>query len=120
MATACIGASARFGHPKRSRTGDPGICGKEYWIDPMLDYWLHGVIRRNSPIWKVLYKKRGDIERIFKTLKQNVRLEQHCLRGLGKIALHSLMSTLVYVTSALVHVEAGDIEGMRWMVREVA
>ena len=41
-------------------------------------------------------------------------------RGLRKISLHATMSVLAFQATALVHVLAGEVEDMRWMVRKVA
>ena len=78
------------------------------------------MIRRNSRKWKALYRKRWAVEQLFKTLKQSRRLESHCLRGLRHVRLHALMSTLTFQATALVHALAGNLDGMRWMVRKVA
>ena len=107
------------GHPKRGKVLNPSMCGKEYWVDPSLDYWLHGSIRRNSPYWKFSYRKRGDVERVFKTMQQGCRLDDHYLRGFQNVAWHILMALLVYVYTALVRVEAGDKDTMRWMVEKI-
>ena len=81
---------------------------------------LGGRTRRGSDEWNALYSKRWSIERIFKSMKESRRLEEHCVRGLKHITLHALMSTLTYQASALVKARAGDLNGMRWMVRRVA
>jgi len=57
---------------------------------------------------------------VFKGLKESRRLERHCIRGLRKISLHATMSVLAFQATALVHVLAGEVEDMRWMVRKVA
>ncbi len=105
---------------KDSPAGGIRHCDTEYVQDPMEDIRLFGIIRRKSKRWKKLYGKRWAVERVFKTLKQSRRLESHCLRGLRSINLHTLMSTLTYQANAYVHARAGDIEGLRWMVRKVA
>ena len=81
---------------------------------------LGGQTRRGSDEWNALYSKRWSIERIFKSMKESRRLEEHCVRGLKYISLHALMSTLTYQASALVKVLAGEQDNMRWMVRRVA
>ena len=50
----------------------------------------------------------------------NRRLEDHCVRGLGQIRLHALMSTISFQATALVKVGVGQEADMRWMVRRVA
>ena len=79
-----------------------------------------GKTRRGSQEWDDQYSKRWSIERVFKSMKESRRLEEHCVRGLKYITLHALMSTLTYQASALVKVLAGEQENMRWMVRRVA
>ena len=81
---------------------------------------LGGKTRRGSPEWDIQYSKRWSIERIFKSMKESRRLEEHCVRGLKYITLHALTSSLTYQASALVTARAGDLDGMRWMVRKVA
>ena len=63
---------------------------------------------------------RQAVERVFKSLKESRRLERHCVRGLKKVALHATMSVLAFQATALVHLEAGEQDELRWMVRKVA
>ena len=81
---------------------------------------MNGALPRDSERWEELYTKRQAIERVFKSMKESRRLEQHCVRGLRQITLHSLMSVLTFQATALVRVLAGQREDMRWMVRRVA
>ena len=81
---------------------------------------LGGKTRRGSEEWHDLYSKRWSVERVFKSIKESRRLEEHCVRGLKYITLHALMSTLTYQATALVKVLAGEQDNMRWMVRRVA
>ena len=81
---------------------------------------LGGKTRRGSEEWGDLYSKRWSVERVFKSMKESRRLEEHCVRGLKYLTLHALMSTLTYQASALVKALAGDLEGMRWMVKKIA
>ena len=57
---------------------------------------------------------------MFKSAKQSLRLEGHYIRGLRKIALHALMSILIFQVTALVRLRMGQLELLRWMVRPVA
>jgi len=50
----------------------------------------------------------------------NSGLERHCVRGLRRIGLHVTMSVQAFQATAMVHVLAGDVEDMRWMVGKVA
>ena len=106
-------------HLKDSPNGGIRHCDTAYIQDPMEDIRLFGIIRRQSKRWKKLYGKRWSVERVFNSLKALRRLEKHCLRGMRAIRLHTLMSTLAYQAQALGHALAGDIKGLRRMVRKV-
>ena len=95
-------------------------CRTEVWEDPRRNIRLFGAIRRNSPEWNALYAKRQAIERTFKSMKESRRLERHFVRGLRKITLHAVMSTLTYQTTVLVKLLRGQTSTMNWMVRRVA
>ena len=107
-------------HLKDSTLGGIRHCDTVYAQDPHEDIRLFGIVRRDSQQWKDLYAKRWAIEQLFKTLKQSRRLERHCTRGMESIRLHSLMSTLSLLATALVSVKAQQTEDMRWGVRKVA
>ena len=107
-------------HLKGSNRGGIRHCDTETWEAPERNIRLFGVLRRDSPEWQGLYAKRQAIERTFKSLKESRRLERHCVRGLRKITLHTLMAALTYQVTALVRVLAREREYMRWMVRRVA
>ena len=47
-------------------------------------------------------------------------LSDVCVRGLRKIALHVTMSVLAFQATALVHLQVGQQQNLRWMVRQVA
>ena len=111
-------------HLKESKQGGIRHCDTVFAEDPTVSpemmRILGPVTRRNSEEWKNLYGKRWSVERLFKTLKESRRLESHCVRGAARITLHVLMSVLVYQASALVKVQSGQKDMMRWMVRKVA
>ena len=111
----CVGC-----HLATSTRGGVRHCDTEYWQDPRENIRLFGVIRRDSPEWRDLYGKRQAIERIFKSLKESRRLEQHCLRGIRQVTLHALMSVLTFQATALANLLAGRADEMRWMVRRIA
>ena len=118
------------GHLYRCRAGgcrlaaSKGVkhCKDEVWEDPRANLRWFGApdLRRDSEEWKALYVKRQNIESTFKSMKQSLRLERHCVRGLRQIRLHCLMVTLVYQARALASIKAGAQEQMRWMVERVA
>ena len=107
---------------RQERRGCSGViyCGSEVWENPSNNIRLFGKIRRDSPEWKDHYRKRQAIERVFKSLKESRRLERHCIRGLRRVTLHSLMSALAFQATALVRILMGEAEHMRWMVQQVA
>ena len=78
----------------KGKKGGVIYCDSEVWENPSNNIRLFGKIRRDSPEWKGYYRKRQAIERVFKSLKESRRLERHCIRGLRRVTLHSLMSTL--------------------------
>lgn len=102
------------------RSGSYFTCDDEVWQDPNENIRLFGVIRRDGPEWKALYAKRQAIERVFKSMKESLRLERHCVRGLKQIRLHAAMSALAYQTKVLLSVRSGESRWMRWMVPRVA
>ena len=104
----------------KGKKGGVIYCDSEVWENPSNNIRLFGKIRRDSPEWKDYYRKRQAIERVFKSLKESRRLERHCIRGLRRVTLHSLMSTLAFQATALVRILMGEAEHMRWMVRQVA
>ncbi len=75
---------------------------------------------RASVEWRALYSQRQAVERVFKSMKQSLRLEAHSVRGLRQVALHTAMSALTFAAKALVHHQADKPERIRWMVRKVA
>ena len=108
-------------HLKDSTAGGIRHCDTEVWEDPSVNIrWFGGAIRRGSKEWRAYYRKRQTVERTFKSMKESRRLEYHCVRGLAHITLHSAMSALTYLGTALARLMAGEKEQMRWMVRKVA
>ncbi len=106
-------------HRRDSTRGGIRHCDTEYWQDPAEDIRLFGVIRRQSRQSKEWYGKRWQIEQIFKSMKESRSLDRHYRRGLKSITLHALLSTLSYLATVLVKLQAGQFDDMRWMVRKV-
>lgn len=94
-------------------------CDDEEWENRRDDPRLFGPLRQKSPEWKVLYKLRQSVERVFKGMKESRRLERHCVRGLLKVSLHAAMSALAFTATVLVQTLTGDVDYL-WMVRRVA
>ena len=95
-------------------------CDSEVWEDIDRNPRLRGPIRRDTPEWKELYRKRYSVERFFKTMKEARSLERHYHRGQRNITLHVMLSTLVFQATALAKALAGELDELRWMVRRVA
>ena len=95
-------------------------CHDETWENRQDNPRLFGPVRRGSREWKGLYALRWSVERVFKSLKQSRRLEDHYERGLRRVGLHIAMSVLAFQATALVHLRVGEFEHLRWMVRRIA
>ena len=91
----------------------------EDWYPIDRNYRLRGPIQRDTDEWDDLYDKRQSIERVFKSMKQSLRLESHYHRSLKKISLHCILSMLVFQVSALVAALAGELDRLCWMTREI-
>ncbi len=90
------------------------------WVNVLDDPRRFPPVRRDSQRWKDLYAKRQGIERVFKSLKEFRRLESHKVRSIGRIALHMAMSVLIFQTTALVRLQNGEAELIRWQVRKIS
>ena len=92
-------------------------CQDEVWEKPQEDDpRAMGTIPRNSDRWKDLYRMRQSVERVFKSAKESRRLEQHHLRGLKKVGLHSAMSFLAFQATAMFNLRFSGHSRLRWMV----
>ena len=108
--------------------GDYFVCtsiekGKNHiedWYPIDRNYRLRGPIRRDTDEWADLYDKRQSIERVFKSMKQSLRLNTHYHRSLRKVSLHCILSMLIFQVSALVSAIAGELDNLCWMTREIA
>ena len=107
-------------HLANSIKGGVWWCDSESWEDPRANIRRFGLVRRDSPEWRALYAKRQSIERIFKSMKESRRLEQHCIRGLRQVTLHAFMAVMTTQATELAHLRAGDMANLRWLVRKVA
>ena len=81
---------------------------------------LRGPIHRESELWSDLYDKRQSVERVFKSMKQSLRLDRHYHRSLKMVWLHCLLSMLVFQLTVLVKALAGDFDELCWMTRRIA
>lgn len=108
-------------HLRDSTMGGTRHCDTVITEDPLDNLRvLGGYTLRNSPMWKSLYIKRQSVERVFKSMKESRRLERHAVRGLRKMRLHALMSTLVYQATVLAQLRDEKLNSMRWMKEKVA
>ena len=74
-----------------------------------------GLLPRCSEEWKAEYKKRPSEERYFSSAKHSRLLNTHRYLNIFKVSLHMAMSTLVYLATALAHLQADDYAHMRFM-----
>ena len=108
-------------HLKDTMTDKMRHCDFVHSVDPIKNPTrAAGPIRRNSDEWEAYYVKRQAVERVFKSMKQSLRLERHYIRGRNEITLHTFMSALIFQANALQKARKGQLEDMRWMVRKVA
>ena len=95
-------------------------CHEWTWENRLDNPRIWGPVRRGSDLYRDLYRQRYSVERLFKSAKESRRLERHYTRGSSAISLHAAMSAMVCQATAWVHVETGDLEHLRWQVRQVA
>ena len=127
-------------HLKGSLKGGTRHCDTVYWLNPREENLrLCGAIPRDGKEWKSLYARRQGVERLFKSAKQDVRLDRHNRMGLAAVGAHARMSVLVYQAWYLAQAEErarervqADVQtveeqqtgkqkvGRPWMVRRVA
>jgi len=79
----------------------PPACYRE----PNLLYPSVGYSGRPAPSstrqWKLLYNKRGSVERAFGRLKEYRKLDNLKIRGLAKVELHAILAVMVMQAQAL-------------------
>ena len=64
-------------------------------VNPEEDIRLFGgAIRRDGPEWKMLYRKRWSVERVFGRWKDKTVLQSHLFRGLSSMRLLILLYAL--------------------------
>ena len=95
-------------------------CDTEVWERPEDHLRSLGLLPRFLPDWKRLYRLRGSVERIFRSLKHSRGLDGHCARGMRKVLLQATLSVLTYQATVLARLRAGDVEHMRHMSVRVA
>lgn len=65
-------------------------------------------IKRNSELWKSLYKKRSSAERVISRLKEELALRDVKVRGLDNVRIHAAFSLIAMLTVALVALKTGN------------
>ena len=91
-------------------------CDSAHYEQPTGDLLRRvGRLPRTSRLWRRLYRKRPVIERLFSSMKRSRLLNKHRCRGLRKIRLHAALSTLTYLGTMLMRVQASDMSRMRRM-----
>ena len=93
-----------------------GYCDSEHYEMPegrLLR--IVGLLPRCSEAWKAEYKKRTTSERYNSSDKHSRLLDTHRYFCIEKVLLHSNMSMLSYLATALAHLKADDYAHMRHM-----
>ena len=83
--------------------GDAGVpCRDDAVVDPKTNVWLFGGrLRRMSPEWRRLYRKRWSAERVISLWKGVGRMNAHRFRDRLAIALHVRFQTLAHLATTL-------------------
>ena len=77
-------------------------CDFEVRVNPEDDIRLFGgAIRRDGPEWKMTYRKRWSVERVFSRWKERGVFESHSFRGLSRIRLLIQMYAITHVAARL-------------------
>ena len=76
---------------------------------------ITGLLPSFSEKWQTEYRKRPIIERHFSSGKHSRLLDTQRYRNGQKMALHVALSTLAYLSTALVRLQADDYAHMRHM-----
>ena len=74
-----------------------------------------GIVPRFTKLWRKIYKKRTEIERWFSSGKRSRLLDKHQLLKMGKIRLHTNVSMLAWLLTALARLKTDDYRRMRHM-----
>ena len=90
-------------------------CQDSHWENPEDNLRVIGVVARESPEWKRMYRQRPVIERGFSSLKRSRLLDKHQHLTQGKIRTHIALSVLTYTATMMAHVLAEDVGRIRQM-----
>ena len=91
-------------------------CQDEVWEKPENPRLIEP-IPRSSERWKQLYKQRWGVERIFKSAKESLRLERHCVMGIPKVSLNAALTFLTFQMTVMFNLLFG--QPLRWMISPV-
>ena len=85
------------------------MCNFEVRVNPEDDIRLFGgAIRRDSPEWKMTYRKRWSVERVFSRWKDRHVIDNHSFRGLSRVRLLVQMYAITYVAAKLMEVKSAE------------
>ncbi len=81
-------------------------CEMEVRVNPEDDIRLFGgAFRGDGPQWKMTYRKRWSVERVFSRWKKRGILENHSFRGLSRVRLLVQLYAIASVAAKLVEVK---------------
>ena len=82
-------------------------CDFEVRVNPEDDIRLFGgAIRRDGPEWKMTYRRRWSVERVFSRWKDRNVIDNHSFRGLSRVRLLVQMYAITYVATKLMEVKS--------------
>ena len=90
-------------------------CQDSLWVNPEDNLRVISRVHRSTPAWKALYSNRTSIERLFGSLKQSRKLDNHTVCGMEPMKLHVALSMVSYLGTALAHLQMEDAPRLRRM-----
>ena len=110
LGASAAGGCAVFG---TCAAGTSGAQGRQIRVPMETDYRRFAPIYPRSKRWKRLYNGRTAVERINSYLKEVLRLEDHCLRGMAAISVRVLLASITINVRTLVAVRAMKAQAAR-------
>ena len=109
----------RAGCDRRGKIRGWSTCNDQHWEDPMDNLRIISVIARASRLWKRLYRRRTDIDRMFGSMKRSRLLNDLYYIGLPRTRLHVAFAQLTYASTVMMNFRSAGKKNMRHMsVRE--
>ena len=65
-------------------------------------------VKRDTDLWKSLYRKRGSVERVFSRLKEELALKMVRVRGIENVKIHVTFSLIAMLCTALAAINSGN------------